>query len=186
MSGFENMNKRENFYEAISHVIKTEGIADLFQQEKFAEGAGRFLEKLGIEPVYKNVNENDFVEDRAKLQQESGLIICNHPGTIEITAIMKALQRRDVVYVVSPSAMKFFVEIFGESAEKFLVPVKHTNPEGEDQVSRELLPKLEEHIGAGGVAVLFPSGGNDRDGQPLEFEGAFRHLINKSDDQKMV
>lgn len=72
-------------------------------RERFLEGGYPALEaygceQLGIRPVYVAENRPEFAEWRERLKTESGLVIANHPGGIDVPAILKTLDRKGVYF----------------------------------------------------------------------------------------
>jgi len=59
-----------------------------FENEGISEAGKYFLDRMNIEIDYKQKDNPEINDWRNKLNTEPGLVICNHPGYVEIPGIL--------------------------------------------------------------------------------------------------
>lgn len=149
-----------------------------FHRGGFPGMARAMFEALHVDPVYLAERRPDFRRMREALRAESGLVIANHPGVVDIPAVLQGLDRRDVRILASEENASLARRILG--SEVFL-PVSR-------DISR-LRPVMEEAramMQSGGAVFLFPSGGQDAHGHELQFQSGFRYLLRGLQPEQMV
>lgn len=152
-------------------------------RQRFIEGGypalGDFgCEQLGVRPVYTAERRPEFTDWRERLKTESGLVIANHPGGIDVPAILKALDREDVYFFAARKNMERLADVIGEDHL-----LKATTDPGE---LRAIFRRVEAVLARGGLVFLFPTAGSDFNGGPIEFKSGFRYLIKSLRPEQMV
>ncbi len=152
-------------------------------RERFLEGGYPALgeygcETLGVRPVYVAENRPEFAEWRERLKTESGLVIANHPGGIDVPAILKTLERKDVYFLAAGKNVQRLADVVGE---------EHLLETSADPGKvRALFRRIEDILQRGGLVFLFPTGGTDFNGKPIAFKSGFRALIRSLRPEQMV
>lgn len=123
-----------------------------------AKACEEFLGKTGYRIEYQQKNNPHFREMRTSLNNECGLVICNHPGLPDTFAVLSALDREDVLIMANREVKEQAGKIFGE---KYFVSGSHSPNEAIRSMRRAL-----GHIHNGGLFVIFPTGGRKRIFQP--------------------
>ena len=172
----------EFFSETVNEVIKNAkesafiSIAKRLQEirEKlgFKVAIQEFLVSQRIKPLYikEQQNREIFNENRKKLNTEAGLVISNHPYSLDSFLILNALEREDIKIVVGGTAYKILAPIFGE--DKFILATVRKLSEG-----RDFLNTIKNHIESGGLILFFPTGGGDR----VDIEGSLSFVDGVKD-----
>ncbi len=147
--------------------------------KKGFKGVGNYmLEAVNVRIDYISEQEPTFAANRQKLQTEPGLIIGNHPGYIEIPAILNTLDRPDVKFMVTHHLYEHFAKQFGE---KYFVPnarnLKDLKP---------VLRDVNNYVKDGGAVMIFPSGGGETNIQQPEFKSGFRFFVQQLPEEAMV
>ncbi|MBI5733501.1 MAG: hypothetical protein HY973_00965 [Candidatus Kerfeldbacteria bacterium] len=157
-------------------------LADIFEQGGFKAAGEYFLDITNTKINYRSEKSADFAEQRQKLQTEAGLIICNHPGYVEIPAILQALDRRDVKIMINRHIYEEFCQQFGE---QYFVPNAQTPRE-----LVEIMNQAISHIKNGGAFLLFPTGGEKLDvyngKDKPKFMGGFRNILSRLSADNMI
>lgn len=152
---------------------------ELDQELGIANFAEELLEKLNIKTRIESQNEPDFEDGRKRLNLEPGLIISNHPSTIDAPLILQLIKRSDLKIVVK--------ELFYEKSvtsplfQDKLIPARK-DPKG----AVETVSAISEHISQGGVVLIFPTGGREIDVHKQNFYSGFRHVVSRLDPQDMI
>lgn len=152
-------------------------------EERFKKGgypalADMAFEQAGIKPLYVAERRPEFAEWREKLRTESGVVIANHPGAIDVPAVVKTLDRKDVYFIAAEKNVERMKGIVGE---EYLLPA------AKDLVQlRAVLRRVEDGLAKGGIVFLFPTGGADFDGGPVEFKSGFAHILKTLRPEQMV
>jgi len=171
----------ESFWPIMAkETIHHSGLRSVFEQGGFKAAGSYFLELLKAQVDYIHESAASFWSDRAKLQTKPGLIISNHPGYVEIPAILQTIERRDLKIMVNQVLYEEFSREFGR---QYFIPNVKTRP--------ELIKNIKtiiEHIQQGGAFMIFPDGGHKsiRPGQPPQFMGGFRALLNRLRPDDMI
>lgn len=132
----------------------------------------RLPRQLNVEFDYlqHSYGEDYFEGIRKRLNTEPGVIIANHPESLDVVSVMNMIERPDILAMVSPSGYKYLAPIFGK--RYFLETTD--NP----TVLREQFRQIDAHIQSGGLFMLLPTGGDERRGSFL-FRDGFRLLVEK-------
>lgn len=142
------------------------------------QGVAEFIfENSGSTPSYSREGTATFEEERTRLNTEPGFLIANHPGSLDGALLMNTLDRSDVKILVAEAFVDSYRRILGD---QFVLPATR-NPD-------DLIPlvrKILNHIEAGGLFVLFPTGG-DRASKPFAFGGLFGFLLRRLPPELMV
>lgn len=150
-----------------------------FHRGGFPAMAEAMFRALHVEPVYLAERRPDFMRMREALRTESGLVIANHPGVVDIPAVFQGLDRKDVRILASEENAHQARRILGSDA---FLPVSH-------DISR-LRPVMEEAqamMRGGGTVFLFPSGGQIAStGAEAPFQSGFRYLLRGLRPDQMV
>lgn len=156
-----------------------EGNLELDQKLGIANFAQELLEKLNIKTEFKSQDDEGFEEGRLRLNLEPGLIISNHPSTIDAPLILQLIKRSDLKIVVK----ELFYEKSATSPlfQDKLIPARK-DPKG----ALETVNTISDHITQGGVVLIFPTGGREIDVHKHNFYSGFRHIVSKIDPQNMV
>ncbi|MBU1038835.1 1-acyl-sn-glycerol-3-phosphate acyltransferase [Patescibacteria group bacterium] len=147
--------------------------------KKGFKGVGHYLlEAVNVRIDYTKEADPSFSGLRQKLQKEPGLIIGNHPGYIEIPAILNTLDREDVKFMVTQHLYEHFVRQFGE---QYFVP----NAKNISEL-KPVLQTVKSHIKTGGAVMIFPSGGGEQNIAQPEFKSGFRFFLQQLPQEAMV
>ena len=125
-----------------------------------------------IAPEYAQERAGNALQMRQKLNTEAGIIISNHPGYMDVPAILNCITRDDIKIIVDE---KGYVELRNIIGEKYLLPAVH-GPE-----LRAVLNAVESHINSGGLFLIFPTGGGSD-----EFQSGFVSILSRMSPDKMV
>jgi len=143
---------------------------EVFHAGGFQEVGRYFLRAMDAKINYKHEADPEFTDDRAKLKSEPGVIICNHPGYVEIPAILQTLGRDDVKIMITKTLYESFCENFG--AKYFI-----SNDDSRENLA-ENFKQITAHIQAGGVFLIFPTGGR-AESEDADFKAGFRFLLKR-------
>ncbi len=176
MKNFETIKRavheksKEKIFGNLESEISTEGISAVHKR------LDRYFDMLNIKPDYTLENSQEKHDFREKLNNEAGVIISNHPGYIDIPAVMRVINRSDIKIMIREEYVSDLQKMVGSN---FFVPASKN--------TKELLLVLKEvvdHINAGGVFLIFPSGGSDLNN--IDFKKGFAYLLEKLSADKMV
>ncbi len=158
--------------------ITLHGAREYVQKGGYRALADKLFEDAGIRPKYLAEQRPEFNEWRERLKTESGLVIANHPGGVDIPAILKTLDRKDVYFI---SADKNIERVKGLiDQDHLLLAAKNVGQ------LRGMLRRAEEVLNTGALVFLFPTGGIERIGGPFEFKGGFSYLLKMLKPEQMV
>ena len=158
--------------------LTNEQLTRRFENEGVS-GAGKyFLDRLNIEIDYKQKDNPEINNWRDKLNTEPGVVICNHPGYVEIPGILQNIQRSDFKAMVTRKLYDSFAKAFGA---KYFVPAYKTLPE-----LKQAMVGIRQHITEGGLFMIFPSGGDREDGKDVTFNHGFRTILQIMKPEDMV
>lgn len=132
--------------------------------------ADNYLHLWNINPSYQREQDENFLEMRKKLNTEAGIIISNHPGYIDLPAILKCIAREDVKIMVDKEGYEDLRQLMGD---KYIVPAYGPS-----------FPRMSSHIRNGGILLIFPTGG-DRGGQ-IDFKPGFTALLDHLKPENMI
>lgn len=137
-----------------------------------------YFDIMNIHPVFVQEDEDKegFERIREKLNTEPGFVIANHPGYIDVAAILRSLSRDDVKVMVSNKMADDYKKMLGDD---YIIPASR---DGMELVS--IVREIRTHIENGGLFVMFPSGKLDLD--KIEFRNGFPLLVNQVDPETMV
>jgi len=130
--------------------------------------------------VAKNGEQVELEEIRKKLKTEPGVVISNHPGYFDVPAILETLHRTDVLAMVLD---KYYQELADKLGEERVVAAA-----SDPKKLLDGFKKIKKHIEAGGLFLIFPTGGHDysdnknrefifRDG----FDFLIKHVLRPED-----
>jgi len=134
--------------------------------------------QLNIETEYVKEQSPLFKDMRRQLDTEAGMLIANHPSSLDFFFVFPTLTRQDVLCMTQRKRFPFLEQTFGS---KYVVQV----PEGVGE-SLEATKRIEEHISSGGLFILFPSGGEEIATGVLRFKSGFRHFLSRLSPESMI
>lgn len=123
--------------------------------------------------------------NRERLQNESGVIISNHPGIFDIPIVLEALKdrngkvRRDVKILVHEAN---YTALKSGLGEEYFIKLKT----GEYTPAKQALDTGIENIKNGGVFVIFPSGGKEQSGEEFKIYPGLAYVLERMQPQDMV
>lgn len=165
-------------------VIRKEIVEDLSEYSNQGPEKGLrnfckdFIEKLNIKPLFIN-KDQDIEESRKKMNKEPGLIISNHPSSLDGEILLSVIERPDLKIVVNE---KLYKELSKTSFVEKFIPALFSR-EGAFQTVKEII----DHIKKGGAVLIFPNAGFvDEDGKEVPFFSGFRFVVSKLSKDDMV
>ena len=147
-------------------------------KEPFKEGGFRgigehWLKALNARVEFFQVGAEDLEQSRKKLNEQAGLIIANHPGWVDVPAVLSAINRDDLLVMTNERLTEIFKSQLGD---KYFVPATKNPSELRKQMDNVLA-----HIKSGGAFLFYPSGGPSD-----KFQGTLKHLLGRIEPQNMV
>lgn len=133
---------------------------------------------LNFEPEYVQESFETSKDLREKLNTRAGILIANHPSSLDVGFIFAALLRPDILIMMQRKRFAFFEKVFGP---EHVVAA----PSGEEELA-EVLRRAEDHIARGGLFIIFPSGGEEIRTGKLRFKSGFRLLLSRMLPEVMV
>lgn len=151
------------------------------EEDGLSKATKELMGVMGVTVEYEKEGNPQFLEMRGKLNSEPGIAISNHPGQYDALAILSALDRKDIMFMVAGNVYDSLASVFGESR---IVEAKR---KGKKEIV-ELLEKAQEHIRNGGLFIYFPTGGRETwsDNPRFEFFSSFRYLIERMKPTDMI
>jgi hypothetical protein len=137
--------------------------------------AEKGAEMIGIEVDYVQKEHPDFHKNRERLNHEAGIAICNHPGTVDSIAVLGALDRKDVKFVVANI----------DRMRKILPDEALLEAPSNLGGLRQLMKSMEDHIKQGGLVFMYPEGEQSH-GEVKEFKSGFGALVKALPPETMV
>jgi len=135
-------------------------------------------EQLNFQPEYIQSPSERFGSLRENLNTRAGILISNHPSALDMCFIFPALQRSDLLVMVQEKRFEFLATALG--------PQHVVQASSDPKKLSEITDRILNHIKAGGLFVIFPSGGEEAKTNELHFRSGFRHLVSKLDPGNMV
>jgi len=155
------------------------------QLDRFKEGStawskifSEILRELNITLDFAQKDQEGFSALRKRLNAEAGVVIANHPSTLDVLFVLSILERPDVLVMLQRKRFPFFEETFGTD---YVI----RSPKGEQELSKALR-RIKKHIHDGGLAVIFPSGGEEMATGELSFKSGFTRLLPELQPEHMV
>lgn len=145
--------------------------------ENIHELALKHLRQLCVQPAFLQENNPQIEEMRNKLNTESGVIICNHPGWGDTAVILSAVKRDNLKIIMNKT---YFDLLPPEVADKYFFP-NEKNP----SKTVAIFKRIQEHIKNGGVLLTYPSGGNEQK-TGTSFKDGFRVILRGLKPEQMV
>ncbi len=109
----------------------------------------------------------DFESNRAKLNSEPGIVIANHPGAFDSSAILSLLYRNDILMMVNDN------EAYeGTPIENSFVKAPHSQKE-----IQEVFDRIRKHIQNGGLFFMFPTAGHENEGGDFKFRSGLSYML---------
>jgi Acyltransferase len=140
-----------------------------------------YLVQLGVKPKFTREGSPEFKEMRRRLNTESGLIICNHPSMAETPTILSTLERDDVKIVVGERIYESSKHLPSDTFSRHFISAGN---------HREFLKSILNHIEAGGVVIIYPTGGESnnkkRHNGKICFEPGLRFVLKRLKPEQMV
>lgn len=152
---------------------------EAYAQNRFVGIAEKSFDILHAKPEYLHRNDPDFELDRERLNSEPGLIISNHPGPGDCPAVLNALTRKDLKFLVAEESIK------GEKLDTFMPADMLLGASKDFGKLRLIVPIMKKHILNGGALFLFPTGLVPNHGQ-AEFASLFAALVRDIPPESMV
>ncbi len=137
--------------------------------EALHDAINKYFEIWNVAPSYQQESNEEFAEMRRKLNSEAGIIIANHPGYMDVPAILNCIAREDIKIMVDKEGYEILRGLIGE---KYIVPA-----------DRSVLSEVEAHIKSGGIFMIFPTG---EVGEKLDFKAGFTQLLSGLNPSDMV
>lgn len=128
-----------------------------------------YFEIWNVAPAYRCETEGGFSDMRNKLNSDAGIVISNHPGYMDVPAILKCIARDDIKIMVDKEGYDILRELIGE---RYIVPA-----------DRSVLSEVEAHIKNGGIFLIFPTG---EVGNEINFRAGFTKLLENLHPDDMV
>jgi hypothetical protein len=172
------LKKVQERSETVLFDVAMHGAKERFKEGGYPALADMAFEQVGIRPVYIAESRPEFNAWRNKLRTESGVVIANHPGAIDVPAVVKTLDRKDVYFIAAEKNVDRMKGIVGE---EYLLPAAKDLGQ-----LRVMLRRVEKALVKGGIVFLFPTGGSDIDGRPVEFKSGFAHILKMLKPEQMV
>lgn len=146
-----------------------------------AEYAGEYLERLSVVPEFVSKERPDFAEMRKSLNTKGGVMISNHPSILDAQLLLQALEREDYKLVVTP---ELYERAKGTVLENIFIPAARESL----SEMKKMVKTIQEHIAAGGLVWIFPTGGAPRgsDEEPRHFASGFNLILNELAPEDMV
>jgi hypothetical protein len=124
MKNFESFNpetvkkiihekSKKPLLEGVSAEIKEKGISAL------KERAERYFEAMNIKPEYISYDGKTLEDLNYRLNTEGGIAISNHPGYVDIPAIINCLNREDIMIMIGE---KYYPEMQNLIGDKYIIP----------------------------------------------------------------
>ncbi len=159
----------------VETAIQEHGVEGVYQ------AAHRYLEKVNVRPVFTKETEPQFNEWRERLQQDKGVLISNHPSSLDAFLLMEALKRTDIKIVVNKT---LYEQTQDMALNDLFIPATHAD----DPLSmrKQMMVSIKAHLDAGGLLVIFPTGGRELEQHKIEFEPGLGHILGMLDDNDMV
>jgi len=139
----------------------------------------RSFDILHAKPEYLHQEDPGFEFDRKRLNSEPGLIISNHPGPGDCPAVLNALTRKDMKFLVAEESIK------GEKLDTFLPPDMLLGASKDMGMLRGAISTIKKHIENGGALFYFPTGLVPSHGE-AEFASLFAALVREIPPESMV
>lgn len=139
----------------------------LAQSADMESAVDKFFVICDIQPEYIQAKENPdkSSEMRRKLQTESGVVISNHPGIIDILFILKAIgNRTDVKIFSAQQVAKMYGELFGQENAITIGDLDYEE-------------KMLSHIKSGGLMIFMPTAGEERNSREIKFKRGFGNIF---------
>ncbi|MFA7309285.1 MAG: 1-acyl-sn-glycerol-3-phosphate acyltransferase [Candidatus Paceibacterota bacterium] len=149
----------------IQRDVSTEGMPALHHR------VDKYFDLWNIAPVYVRSGEKDFLELRKRLNADAGIIISNHPGYVDVPAILRCIDRNDIKIMVDRDGYETLRALIGET---YIVPA-----------DANVLSEVASHIANGGVFLIFPTGGESA-GSKIDFKPGFTKLLETLKPNDMV
>jgi hypothetical protein len=179
-------NSFETLGNHIHREATTRSLEEVIRTGDMRMVAKEYVKMIGVELSYENSEDKDFNVSREKLNSEPGLIIANHPGYVDFPMILDTLARDDVKFVAAGGTAEYVKKVFGPSVEKHVLSTRSTKNTN-FQSYRSFIPDIAQYINEErGVVVLFPTGGDDQNGEKIVFQSAFRRVLEQMKSQDMV
>ncbi len=190
-AGFIKETKRRVERSTLDFLVKT--YAEDFEKrgwEAIPDGMNRYLESLGVVPVYEKEEDPNFAEQRKRLNTEAGVVISNHPsGYIDVPIILSSIHREDFRAYVQENVYRGMLDactrVFGEKGQRLVSEKLISN---EKAHAKENFATALDHVQRGGLLLIHPTGGRERFSKTreLEFSPGFRLLLRNLPEEKMV
>lgn len=137
--------------------------------EALHEAINKYFAIWNVAPTYKQEGSENFSAMRNKLNSEAGIIISNHPGYMDVPAILNCINREDIKIMVDKEGYDILSKMVGK---KYIVPA-----------DKSVLSEVAVHIKNGGIFLIFPTG---ETGKRLDFRAGFTKLIENLEPDNMV
>lgn len=136
------------------------------------------LNKLNIDIEARAKEYSNFIAMRDNLENEPGVIISNHPSSLDIFVVLSNIRRDDLLIMVQKKRLAFFKQAIG--SQKVIAA-----PSGTQEMD-DFLELTQGHITKGGVFLLFPSGGAEITTNEFAFRSGFKLLLPRLKPMDMV
>ena len=148
-------------------------------REQGTFGASKlYLDRRNIVPKFTKSQETEFTTWRERLATRPGLVIANHPGYLDSPALLSQINRKDLKII----AHRRHIDKWQMFGEEMILPAAKSPGE-----LRKTLEATNDHIKAGGLVLLYPTGGQSRpDKANRGFQSAFRSIVQRLRPSDMI
>ncbi len=156
VTGYQTDRLFENFAEGPAH-------------GRVLESAKHFLKIANIKGGYLHERDESFKDDRRRLNSEPGIVISNHPQYVDVALILQTLTREDVMIMVNPGPMA--------AIKKHNIKGNFVLASKDPKEYLMIFKKNLNHIKSGGLFVIFPTGGDERDTGSIDFKPGIVQIL---------
>lgn len=149
-----------------------------FRGKEFKAAAEYVFKGLNVEPVYLQKDNPEFGKLREDLNTRAGVIISNHPCNLDTFAILSGLERKDIKIMAQESVAPALKKSFGED----MIVSSSSNP----SELRAILKKITDFISNGGLFLIYPTGGEEKETGEIKFRSFFGSLVKRINPDVMV
>lgn len=142
------------------------------------EASEAFLRMANVRGKYLHEADPKFEDDRKRLNTEAGIMISNHPHYVDVALVLQTLDRNDVMIMANPGPIKYM--------EKHKIKGNFVSASGDSKENIGIFKKIIKHIKAGGLFVIFPTGGDERDTGSIDFKQGLPHILKYLKPTNMV
>ncbi len=181
-----SFDRKKPFRNTIRSIV-AENLKGRFREkgvDGFYEYAREYLERLNIQPDFVKKNDVRFPSWRKRLKSARGVMISNHPSILDAALLSQALARDDFKLVAT---REMYERVKGSELARILIPASRKDSIHE---TKGTMRSISDHIGAGGLVWIFPTGGAQIDRsdppKPVHFASGFDFVLKQLAPEDMV